>query len=149
MASRHAVESLTGSIEEKTMTDQPQRIFIVEDEVIIAFEMTDTLEDLGFDVIGPSVHLDDAKATARAEDIDVAFLDVNLGGGRTSRPVADILKERGIPFVFITAYDRDQIDFLSTDDRIARKPVSRDSLLRLLREIWPPDGQGVSGAVDR
>lgn len=120
------------------MTDQPQRIFIVEDEVIIAFEMTDTLEDMGFEVIGPSVHLEDAKDKAKDEDIDVAFIDVNLGAGKTSAPVAQILKDRGIPFVFITAYDRDQIDFVTADDRIAKKPVSRDMLLRLLRDVWPP-----------
>lgn len=129
------------------MTDQPQRIFIVDDEVIIAFEMTDTLEDLGFDVVGPSVHLEDAKDLAREEPIDVAFLDVNLGGGKTSGPIANILKKRGIPFVFITAYDRDQIDFLKADDRVAKKPVSREMLLRLLREVWPPEGQDQFSSV--
>ncbi|MBO6640252.1 MAG: response regulator [Roseitalea sp.] len=128
------------------MTDQPQRIFIVEDEVIIAFEMTDTLEDMGFEVIGPSVHLEDAKDKAKDEDIDVAFIDVNLGAGKTSAPVAQILKDRGIPFVFITAYDRAEIDFVSVDDRIAKKPVSRDMLLRLLRDVWPPRKNQASGA---
>ena len=42
-----------------------KKIFIVEDEVLVAFEMTDTLEDMGFEVVGPSVHLEDAKERAR------------------------------------------------------------------------------------
>ena len=119
------------------MTDAPQRIFIVEDEVMVAFEMTDTLEDLGFEVVGPSVHLDDAKEKAREGEFDVAFLDVNLGAGKTSRPVADILREREIPFVFITAYNPDQITFLDDKDEVVRKPVSSDKLLTALRPVWP------------
>lgn len=119
------------------MTELPQRIFIVEDEVMVAFEMTDVLEDLGFEVIGPSVHLDDAKEKARQNDIDVAFLDVNLGRNLTSRPVAEILRERGIPFVYITAYDPEQITFLVDGDRVVRKPVSSSKLLGALREVWP------------
>ncbi|WP_295317660.1 response regulator [Roseobacter sp.] len=119
------------------MTDAPQRIFIVEDEVMVAFEMTDTLEDLGFEVVGPSVHLDDAKEKAREGEFDVAFLDVNLGAGKTSRPVADILREREIPFVFITAYNPDQITFLDEKDEVVRKPVSSDKLLNALRSVWP------------
>ena len=118
------------------MTDLPERIFIVEDEVVVAFEMTDTLEDLGFEVVGPSVHLEDAKEKAREGNIDVAFLDVNLGRGQTSRPVADILKERGIPFVYITAYDREQVSFVTEDDVVVKKPISGGKLLSALRLMW-------------
>ena len=119
------------------MTDTPQRIFVVEDEVVVAFEMSDLLEDLGFEVVGPSVHLDDAKRKAKADEIDIAFLDVNLGGGKTSKPVVDILKERGIPYVFITAYDAHQISFSAPGDRVVKKPVSQRKLLETLRSMYP------------
>ena len=119
------------------MSDQPQRIFIVEDEVMLAFEMTDTLEDLGFEVVGPSVHLEDAKDKAREHEIDVAFLDVNLGANKTSKPVAQILRDRDIPFVYITAYDPDQISFLTEDDRVVKKPISGTKLLSALRTLLP------------
>lgn len=114
-----------------------KKIFIVEDEVLVAFEMTDTLEDMGFEVVGPSVHLEDAKERARGSDIDIAFLDVNLGRGKTSEPVAEILRERGIPFVYITAYDRDQISFVVDEDKIVRKPVSSRQLHEALRMMMP------------
>jgi CheY-like chemotaxis protein len=113
----------------------PQRIFIVEDEMLVAFEMSDLLEDLGFEVVGPSVHLEEAKAVAAEERIDVAFLDVNLGESKTSKPVKDILKERDIPYVFITAYDHSQIDFIEDKDRVLSKPVSSPALLAALRSI--------------
>lgn len=119
------------------MTEQnPHRIFIVEDEVTIAFEMSDTLEDLGFEVIGPSIHLSDAKTKAANKKIDVACLDVNLGGGKTSKPVAEILRERDIPFVFLTAYDADQIDFITDKDVVLKKPVSEEKLLAAIKKAY-------------
>lgn len=119
------------------MTASKQRIFIVEDEVVVAFEMTGTLEDMGFEVVGPSVHLDEAKEKAKFEDIDVAFLDVNLGKGKTSEPIAEILRQRSIPFVFITAYDREQVNFISDQDKLVKKPVSGNQLLDVLKQVLP------------
>lgn len=114
------------------MTTDAKRIFIVDDEALIAFEMADALEDLGFEVVGPSTHLKDALDLAHAEDFDVACLDVNLGKGKTSEPIARILNERGIPYVYITAYDANQIDFLKSEDRVVRKPVSIADLKQAL-----------------
>jgi two-component SAPR family response regulator len=117
------------------MTDTVRRVFIVEDEIMVAFEMVDLLEDMGFQIVGPSIHLEDAKSIAKKQDIDVAFLDVNLGSGATSQPVAETLRARGIPFVFITAYDRNQINFVTPEDKVLKKPVSRDILARTLAEV--------------
>ncbi len=119
------------------MAQQKPRVFIVEDEVLVAFEMTDTLEDMGFEVVGPSVHLLAAEKKAMTSDIDVAFLDVNLGRGQTSEPIAKILRKRDIPFVYITAYNRSQIPFLQEDDSLLQKPVSSDQILDALRQVLP------------
>ncbi|NNU14928.1 response regulator [Parvularcula sp. ZS-1/3] len=120
---------------QQNLEDALAKIFIVEDEVTIAFEMSDTLEDLGFEVVGPSVHLSDAKKRAATLDIDVAFLDVNLGSGKTSKPVVDILRERNIPYVFITAYDTDQINFIREGDIVLKKPVNEAKLLKAVRRM--------------
>lgn len=119
------------------MSVEKQKIFIVEDEVIVAFEMSETLEDMGFEVVGPSVHLDEATRQAATADIDVAFLDVNLGRGKTSEPIAKILKERSIPFVYITAYDPQQVAFIDENDTLVRKPVSGSQLLDVLKQVLP------------
>lgn len=113
------------------------KIFVLEDEVLIAFEMCDILEDLGFEIVGPSVHLQDAEHRARNDQIDAAFLDVNLGGGDTSKPVAEILRDRGVPFVFITAYDRNEITFVLPDERVVRKPITSGKLLETLQSVLP------------
>ena len=119
------------------MKDTPERIFIVEDEAIVAFEMSDVLEDLGFEVVGPSIHLEEATERASEAQIDAAFLDVNLGQEKSSQPVMEILKERGIPYVFITAYDSEQISFIGPEDKVIKKPVSSKQLLACLRGMYP------------
>lgn len=114
------------------MTTIPKKIFIVEDEALIAFEMADALEDLGFEVVGPSTHLDDALTMAKNQEFDVACLDVNLGRGKTSEPIARLLAERGIPYVYITAYEASQIPFAAKGDTVIRKPVSISDLKKAL-----------------
>lgn len=114
------------------MPSEPKRIFIVDDEALIAFEMAEALEDLGFKVVGPSMHLKDAIDLAQDAQFDVACLDVNLGKGKTSEPIARILSERGIPYVYITAYEANQIDFLQDMDKVVRKPVSIADLKQAL-----------------
>ena len=99
------------------------RVFLVEDEVIVAFEMAQTLRDHGYEVVGPSVRLEDGKIKAMSADIDIALLDINLGRGKTSEPIAKILRDRNIPLVFMTAYDRDQIAYIHADDTLIKKPV--------------------------
>ena len=112
-------------------------IFIVEDEVFVAFEMNDILEELGFKVVGPALNAEDAQKLARTAEIDAALLDVNLGGGKTSEPTAEILRQRGVPFVFVTAYTPDQITFRLSDDRVLEKPVTSAKVYETLKAVLP------------
>lgn len=105
------------------MTAQTRKVLLVEDEVIVAFEMAQTLKDHGYEVVGPSVRLADGEMRAASANIDVALLDINLGRGTTSEPIAKILRDRNIPLVFMTAYDRDQIPFIHAEDSLIKKPV--------------------------
>ena len=86
------------------MTDhRARRVLVVDDEVLIAMLLTDMLEELGCEVVGPALHLDAAMALAREAPIDWAVLDLNLGG-QPSFPVAQVLRDRNIPFVFASGY---------------------------------------------
>jgi DNA-binding NtrC family response regulator len=75
------------------------RILVVEDEVIIALDIAASLEDEGAEVIGPSHTLADAMAVASKSPISAAILDMRLGSASVS-PVARLLSERKIPFIF-------------------------------------------------
>ncbi|MEW9614399.1 response regulator [Shinella sp. S4-D37] len=86
------------------MNHQPaKRILIVEDEVLVAMHLEDLLTGMGHQVVGPATRIGQAMELARRSEIDAVVLDVNLAG-RKSFPVADILRQRGIPFVFATGY---------------------------------------------
>ena len=80
-----------------------RRALVVEDEVIVGMLLEDMLVELGCEVAAISTHLEEAVGLARTLDIDFALLDINLDGLQ-SFPVADVLRERGVPFLFATGY---------------------------------------------
>ncbi|QND66650.1 response regulator [Mesorhizobium loti] len=79
------------------------RVLVVEDEALVAMLIEDMLLELGYEVLGPAMRLGPALEMARDEIFDLAVLDVNLANEQ-SFPVAQLLQERGIPFVFATGY---------------------------------------------
>ena len=84
------------------------RILVVEDVPELAELICDDLTDCGCIVVGPAQYLEDAARLARQAAIDGALLDVNLGG-EPSFPLAAILRERHVPYVFLTGYDSPNI----------------------------------------
>lgn len=79
------------------------RVLVVEDEPVVAMYLEDLLEGLGCETIGPASRLADGLALAEGNGFDVAILDINLGGER-STPIAEALRTRGVPFAFASGY---------------------------------------------
>jgi CheY-like chemotaxis protein len=81
------------------------RVLIVEDEYLLADDLSQALADVGVQVLGPVASVEDGMTLIGSEaSIDAAVLDVNLRGDMVF-PVADALLSRGIPFAFATGYD--------------------------------------------
>lgn len=79
-------------------------VMVVEDELLLASVIVETLEDAGFAVRGPYPKLSAAMAALDGgEAVDIALLDVNLRGEEVF-PLAAKLQERGTPFAFCTGY---------------------------------------------
>lgn len=78
-------------------------IFIVEDESLVAILIEDLLEDLGCKVAGVASRLEEAVEKLSALSFDAAIIDINLNGNQTY-PLAELLREKGRPFVFSTGY---------------------------------------------
>ncbi len=78
------------------------RVLIVEDAVLLALELETGLSEAGAEVVGPAYELEEAMALLD-RPIDAAVLDANLNG-RSVAPVAEVLSQRKIPFVFATGY---------------------------------------------
>lgn len=79
------------------------RILIVEDESLVAMLLETILEDLGCIPIGPASSVDEGMSAASDLKLDGALLDVNVAG-QLVFPIAQTLKDRGVPFVFSTGY---------------------------------------------
>lgn len=108
---------------------------MVEDELFVAMLVEDLLGDLGCKVIGPAASASEAVRAAQGEVFDFALLDVNLGDGETSFPAAEILRERGIPFAFVTGYGEQGVRPDLRDAPVLAKPIDPRRLARLIEGL--------------
>lgn len=114
-----------------------RKALVVEDEFLVSLHIAGLLAEAGFHIVGPAARLHDALALADGTaDLKVAVLDVNLAGEQ-SWPVARLLRERRVPFVFLTGYleIHAQIPLDLTGSPVLAKPVSSDSLLAQLTRL--------------
>jgi CheY-like chemotaxis protein len=82
-----------------------KQVLVVEDETLVAMLLEDMIADLGGGIAGSASRVRSALEILAdpARRIDLAVLDVNLGG-EEAFPVAAALAQRGVPFVFSTGY---------------------------------------------
>ena len=111
-----------------------RRVLVVEDEVLVGMLLEDMLRELGCEVVGLSTNLPDALEQARSASFDFAVLDVNLKGLQ-SFPVADIIRGRGLPFLFATGYGGKIVASAHAGAPVLQKPFSLDDLRRLLAAL--------------
>lgn len=83
-------------------------VLVVEDESMIAMLIEDRLTDLGYDV-AVAANVPGAMAILGSRRVDLALLDVNLGG-TPSTPVGFELEARGIPYMIATGYGAQGVD---------------------------------------
>lgn len=103
------------------------KVLIVEDEGFVALMIEDMLQDFGCEIVASVARLTEAKGIATTAEIDLAVLDVNLGG-QPSFPIAEILRDRGVPFVFSTGYGQDGLSQEFADVPLIAKPFSATEL---------------------
>ena len=117
-----------------------KRVFLAEDEYMIADDMRRLLERAGAHVIGPVATVAQALKLLNATDhLDLAVLDLNLGGEKAFA-IADRLRERGIRFVFATGYDRDATPARFEDVPHYEKPLDVRLFLKALGQVSPAPG---------
>lgn len=107
------------------------RVLVVEDEMLVSMLVEDMLTDFGCSIVGPAPDLDQALQLAESSDIDAAILDVNVGG-RQIFPVADILRGRGVPYVFASGYGEAGLVDPHKGSPVLQKPFRQGDLERIL-----------------
>jgi CheY-like chemotaxis protein len=81
-----------------------RRILIVEDELVMALDLSDTVEKLGGAVVGPVGQLAQGLMLAESEELAGAILDVHLGT-ENSFALTDRLLADDVPVIFATGYE--------------------------------------------
>jgi CheY-like chemotaxis protein len=106
---------------------------------MLSEDVREMLEAEGATVVGPVARLAAAIALAESDSrIDGALLDVNLQGEMVF-PLADLLRERNIPFLFATGYDAEAIPPRFAQTKLCDKPLNADQVCRALTRIMVPD----------
>jgi CheY-like chemotaxis protein len=116
------------------MAERPLRVLVVEDEMLVAMNVEDMLLTLGHEVAGLASRIEPALALAADGAFDVAMLDVNLAG-TPSFAVADVLRRRGITFLFATGYGVQGIEERYRDAPVLQKPFRSHELEQALAEL--------------
>ncbi|WP_297336930.1 response regulator [Algoriphagus sp.] len=84
---------------------EKHKILIVEDEVIIAEDLRDILESMGYEVVDLVMSAREALQVLGSEAVDLVLLDIRIKGGKDGiNLAADINENFKIPFVFLTSH---------------------------------------------
>lgn len=79
-------------------------VLLVEDEYLIALDAEELLKGLGVKAVETVATFESAEKRAEAAAFDIAVLDVNING-RKSFPIAQTIRQRGIPVLFASGYE--------------------------------------------
>ncbi len=83
----------------------PANVFIVEDEALIAMELSDRLTSLGYHVAGTASRGEEALEAIIKSRPDAVLMDIHLAGALDGIQTAARLRERAnLPVIFLTAY---------------------------------------------
>ena len=115
----------------KSGTDR--RILLVEDEELVALELSTELSRLGWAIVGPAGTLKEAQSLL-SSSFDAAVLDVNLRG-RSVYPLAEALEERHVPFVFCTGYEMADPEGRFPEVPVIRKPAHPAAVSAALSDL--------------
>lgn len=110
------------------------RILVVEDEFLVAMELTLQIEDLGGTVTASVGTIEEARQQAK-EDLDGVLLDVQLGDDK-SYQLAEDLMAAGTPFILTTGFDKTLLPDSLRDSPRLSKPFSATALKHLATEVF-------------
>lgn len=112
-----------------------RRILVVEDEYYLADELRAFLAGRGATVVGPAGTVAETRSLlASGPRVDAATIDLRLRD-TNALEIADHLDQGGIPFVFITGYDRSMVPERHRDVAHFEKPTDLGRISEVLAEL--------------
>jgi DNA-binding response OmpR family regulator len=115
----------------EAQNDQPT-VLVVEDEVIVALDLSETVRDMGFRVEGPYANNSHAFIAIDQEMPDFAILDVMAADGEVFA-LADVLTRAGVPIIFHSGHaTAHEIAARYPDAQAAAKPCPPSKLMAMI-----------------
>ncbi|AJA61599.1 response regulator [Bradyrhizobium japonicum] len=111
-------------------------IFLVEDEALIRMMLVEMIAELGHKVIAEAGSVNQARSLAETERYDLAILDINLQGTNV-QPVAEVVRDRGVPFFFLSGYGSRGLPDGFDGMPVLVKPCTPDTLKRTIEAVLP------------
>jgi two-component SAPR family response regulator len=110
------------------------KVLVVDDDMLIAMDHANQLNESGAEVIGPFTMASEAIDALCAVHIDAAVIDFVLED-HTSASLQEALEHKGVPFVVVTAYPA---VLVRRDPRqmVLSKPVPRGELCSRVRAAY-------------
>lgn len=112
-----------------------KRILIVEDDFLIGASLSDFLTRYGCIVSGPVFSVKDAVEVMDRRALDGAVLDYRVQDG-PSLAVAQRLRQDGVPFVIVTAYQREHLPAELQSVPYLAKPILPEMLMEVISRTW-------------
>ncbi|QDP18512.1 PAS domain S-box protein [Sphingomonas xanthus] len=118
--------------------EELQKILVVEDETLIALEISESLREAGFAVIGPASTVQQAIDLLNSLHCHAAILDINLGN-ETSAPIAATLSGQGRPFLTVSSCDASDRPAPYAGSPHLSKPVRPSELIDAISKLIGDD----------
>ena len=110
------------------------RFMIVDDEVLVALDLEYMLTDLGHSVVETASRVERGMEIAQHSAIDMAILDINVRGV-LSFPIAEILRDRGVPVIFASGYGQRGLNNDFRDAHVLTKPFDINGLAHMVAKV--------------
>jgi|APAra7269096613_1048513.scaffolds.fasta_scaffold04953_3 DNA-binding NtrC family response regulator len=125
----------TATIWSAQVEEKLGHVLILEDEYLIAFDLAEAFEKYGAMIVGPFASLASARAAIEnTPELDGAVIDINLRG-ELSFPIAEMLRERHVPFIFTSGYDQLAIPSSLCQVPLVAKPADAGEVAGLLANL--------------
>jgi len=105
-------------------------ILILEDELIISFELISILKELGYENFQTAINYTEAVELFEKTKPDIAIIDINLSGHKSGIDFANYIDKR-IPFIYLSSNtDKSKIDeaLKSKPNAYLPKPINKPSI---------------------
>lgn len=114
---------------------QGKRVLVVEDNDLLAEQLSTLIETAGGMVFGPAPSVERAFPLAFGNELDGAVLDVRVKDG-TSVPIANVLRKRQIPFFVISGLESSAVPWGMQRAPFLAKPFLGPDFLSIARQTF-------------